>query len=88
MQVMLAWNDVITHDEHVCHSTVCTIHRHTRKTQTSYIAPCNGVISYGVQIGGLQVFVDHTCKSKRKTNVSMVFAHRAAFYACLSLRSD
>ena len=58
------------------------------RSQTSYTAKCNGVISHGVQIEGLWVFTDHTCKNKHKTNASTIFARRAAFYACLSLHSD
>ena len=46
------------------------------RSKTSYIPPCNGVISHGAQIGGLRVFADHTCKNKRNTNASTVFVHR------------
>ena len=42
-----------------------------RNTDT---AVCNGVVSHGAQIGGLQVFADHTHKNKCKTNASMIFA--------------
>ena len=47
--------------------------------QTSYIAPCNGVVSRWAQFGGLRVFADHTCKSKRKANALTIFARRVAF---------
>ena len=45
------------------------------RSQTWYTAPCNGVVSGGAQIGGIQVFADHT----RKTNASTIFARRAVF---------
>ena len=56
-------------------------------SQTSYTAPCNGVVSHGAQIGGLRVFADHIRKNKRNTNASVIFTRRAVFYACLSSRS-
>ena len=43
--------------------------------------PCNGVVSHGAQFGGLQVFADHTRKSKGTTNVFMNFAR--FMYVCL-----
>ena len=58
------------------------------RSQISYTALCNGVISHGAQIGGLRVFADHRCRNKCKTNVPTIFTCRAVFYACLSLRSD
>ena len=58
------------------------------RSQTSYTAPCNGVVSHGAQIGGLRVFADHTHKNKRKANASRTFTSHAVFYACLSSRSD
>ena len=59
-----------------------------RRSRTSYTAPCNGVVSHGAPIGGFRVFADHTRGNKHKQNVSMIFAPRAAFYACLSSHSD
>ena len=57
------------------------------RSQTSYIALCNGVISHWAQIGGLRVFANHTRKHKRKNNITItIFAHRVAFYACSSSR--
>ena len=47
--------------------------------QTPYTTPLNGVVSHGAQIGGLWVFGNHTRKSKRITNVVMIFACCAAF---------
>ena len=58
------------------------------RSQTSYTAPCNGVVNHWAQIGGLRVFADHTRKNKCKTNASTFFACHAAFYACLSPCSD
>ena len=55
--------------------------------KTSYTAPCNGVVTHGVQFGGLHVFADHTCKNKRKTNAFTIFMCRTAFNAYLSSRS-
>ena len=78
---------------HWVHSEVCskttalTIDIHGR-SQTSYTALCNGVVSHGAQIGGPHIFANHTGKNKRKTNAPMIFAHHAAFYVCLSSRSD
>ena len=45
-------------------------------------------VTHGAQIGGIRIFADHTLEIKRKQNVSTIFSHRAAFYACLSSRSD
>ena len=33
-------------------------------------------------------FCDHTCRSKRKQNASMIFAHCATFHTCLFPHSD
>ena len=46
------------------------------RSLTLYSAPCNGIISHAAQIGGLWVFANYA----RKTNASMIFARRAAFY--------
>ena len=48
------------------------IHRHT--------TPCNGVVTHRAQIGGIQVFANHTCRNKHKQNVSTIFACRVAFH--------
>ena len=37
-----------------------------QRSQTSYSAWCNGIVSHGVQFGGLRVFAIHTCKRKCK----------------------
>ena len=50
-----------------------------------YTAPCNGVVSHGAQIGGHRVFTDYARKNKCKTNASMIFGRRTAFYACFIL---
>ena len=39
------------------------------RSQTSYTAPCNGVVSHGAQIGDLWVFADHT---RKKTNTKQM----------------
>ena len=52
------------------------------RSQTSYTAPCYGVVSHGAQIGNLWVFADHACRNKLKTNMSRIFTGSAAFYAC------
>ena len=31
-------------------------------SQTSYTAPCNGIVSYGAQTGSLRVFADYSQK--------------------------
>ena len=58
------------------------------RSQTSYTAPCNGVVNHGAQIGGVRVFAVHTHGNKCKQNASTIFACRGAFYTCLSSRSD
>ena len=58
------------------------------RSQTSYTAPCYGVISHGAQIEGIWVFADHTHENTRKQNASTVFACCAAFHTCLFSRSD
>ena len=63
---------------------VVTIDIH-RRSHTSYTAPCNGVVSHGAQNwGSSSFFDDHTCNNTCKTNAPTIFAHHAAFYACLS----
>ena len=47
-----------------------------RRSQTSYTAPCNRVVSHGALIGGVWVFEDHTGRNKRKQNASMIFTLR------------
>ena len=59
-----------------------------RRYQNSYTAPCNGVISRGAPIGGIQVFADHTHGNRRIQNASTIFASWVAFHACLSSGSD
>ena len=59
-----------------------------RQSWTSNTAPCNGVVSHGAPIGGIQIFADHKCKIKHKQNASIIFACHAAFHACLSSYSD
>ena len=63
-------------------------HRYTGEIPDLGYLPCNGIISHGAQIGGLRVFANHTCKNKCKTSSLTIFVPRAAFYTCLSLRSD
>ena len=41
---------------------------------------CNGIVTYGAPVGGIQVFDDHTCRNKTNQNASMIFAHRAVFH--------
>ena len=53
-----------------------------RRFQTLYTALCNGVVSHGAQIGGLQVFANHTCKNTKQ--MRSWFTRHAAFYMCLS----
>ena len=49
-------------------SVKCTdIHQ---RSQTSYTAPCNGVVSHGAQFGGLRVF----CRNKCKSNAFLIYA--------------
>ena len=63
-------------------------HRYKREIPDLVYRPCNFVVSHWAQIGGLRVYADQIHKNKRKTNASMIFARRAAFYAYLSSRSD
>ena len=77
-------------------SRCCVIHKSCTKTtdiekrsQNSYSALCNDVISHGAPIsGGLRIFADHTRRNKCKLNASTIFARRVAFHACLSSCSD
>ena len=59
-----------------------------RRSQNSYTAPCNGIVSHGTSIGGIKVFADHTSRHKRKQNVSTIFAHCVAFHTCVPSHSD
>ena len=61
-----------------------------RRSQTSYTAPHNGVLSHGAPIGGrhTRVFADHTHLSKCKENASTILAHHAEFHVSLPSRSD
>ena len=68
-------------------TAMITIDIHQR-SRTSYTAPCNGVVSHRTQTGGLRVFPDHTRKKTCKMNAPTIFVHHAAFYVCLSSRSD
>ena len=76
----------VIHTWHLCRKSLWNsdswswIHIPQGRSQTSYTAPCNGVVSHGAQIGGLRVFANHTHRNKCKTNASTIFAHRAAFY--------
>ena len=45
------------------------------RSQTLYIAPCNGVVRHGAQTEDIRVFADHT----RKQNKSTIFAHSFGF---------
>ena len=46
-------------------------------------------LAMGAQVGVFRFFFsDHTRKNKHKTDVSMIFAHRVAFYVWLSSCSD
>ena len=83
----LQWSAVTTLTSGRVTGRDLTIDIHER-SQTSYTTPCNGVVSHGTQIGGLCVFADRTRKNKRKTNALTILLHRAAFYTCLSSRSD
>ena len=58
------------------------------RSQTLYTIPCNGVVSYGAQIGGLWVFANHTCKNKHKAIASTIIVRHAAFCACLFSSSN
>ena len=37
-----------------------------QRSQTSYVDPCNGIVSHGAPIGGIQVFANHSRGNKRK----------------------
>ena len=40
-------------------------------------------LSHGASIGGIRVFVHHTCGNKHKQNASTIFVRHVAFHACL-----
>ena len=95
-------NAVLFHIEWVCRKTAGNVnwspYRYTAVThwtcppssgrsQTSYTAPYNGVVSHGLKLGVFGILVT-TCKNKRKTNVYTILACRGVFYACLSSPSD
>ena len=65
------------------HSLLHTLDRTTdieRRAQNFHTAPCNGIISHGAPIWGIQAFADHTRCNKHKENVSTVFTHFAHVY--------
>ena len=46
-----------------------------QRYQTSYTAPCNGIISHRATIGGILVLPDYKiCGNKHKQNAPMIFA--------------
>ena len=47
-------------------------HRYKGRSQTSYTASCNGVVSHGAQIGGLQGFSPHMLKQMRPWSLRTV----------------
>ena len=73
-------NALHSYSEIVCYPQIYK----PRRSQTSYTAPCNGVISHGTQIGDLWFFADHIRKNKHNTNVPTISSRCAVFYACLS----
>ena len=38
-----------------------------------YTAPCNRDVSHGAPVGNIQIFVDYTCRNKRKQNEFPIF---------------
>ena len=55
------------------------------KRSQNYTASCNGVVSHGAPVGGIQVFADHTCRIKCKQNAPTIFTRHAVFtpvYIC------
>ena len=62
------------------------IYRYIGRSQTSYTAPCNGVISrlWGSNWGSSYLLHTH----KHKTNTLTILVRRATFYTHLSLHSD
>ena len=97
-------NAVLFHIEWVCRKTAGNFnwspYRYTAVThwtcppssgrsQTSYTAPYNGVVSHGAQIGCLQDFTDHMQKQTQNKCIHYfrVPCH-GVFYACLSSGSD
>ena len=59
-----------------------------RGSQNSYTSPCNGVVSYGAQIGVFRFLPSAHIWKRLEENASTIFAHCAAFHTCLSLLSD
>ena len=45
------------------------------RSQISYTALCNSVVSHGAPIEGIQVLPYHSHRNKCKPNVSMIFMH-------------
>ena len=77
--MLISIHDIIRND-----SKTSVIHTYIQgRSQTSYTATYNGVVSHGAQIGGLWVFADHTRKNKCETGVSTIFTRCAAFYVFL-----
>ena len=50
--------------------------------QTSYTAPCNGVVSHWAEFGVFGFLPTTHAKANAKTNAFKIFARRAAFYVC------
>ena len=69
-------------------NNIYSTHRFWQEIPECYTALCNGVISHGSPIWGIQVLADHKCKNKRKQNVSTIFVHWEPFHAYLFSRSD
>ena len=63
-----------------CNTSVCLTDIEGR-SQASYTIPYNDVVSYGAQIGGIQVIADHTHEHK----LQMKFTHDLYVHMCDNL---
>ena len=61
-----------------------------QRSQTSHTAPCNGVVSHGpwLTMMGSNWGSLSFCRPHTQNKCATIFLRRAAFYACLSSRSD
>ena len=56
------------------------------RSQNSFTGPCNGIVSHGAPIGGIRVFIDHTCGNECKQNATTIFVQQ--FHACLYFQAQ
>ena len=57
------------------------------RSQTSYTALCNGVVSHGLKLGVFWFLPSTHARTQYNTNASTIFARHGRFYACSSSHS-